>query len=1062
MNILKLIFGTKTQRDLKKLRPLVSRINEIEREYQKLSDDELKAKTAEFKARLAKGETLDDILCEAFAAVKNACRRLTEAKVTREVCGHELTWEMIPFDVQLIGGIVLHQGKISEMQTGEGKTLVATLPLYLNALTGKGVHLVTVNDYLALRDSQWMGTLLEYLGLTVGCIQNYMSSAERREQYACDITYGTNSEFGFDYLRDNGMAYRAEDLVQRGHYFAIIDEVDSILIDEARTPLIISGPAAVSTHQYDELKPKIEGLVRRQRDLCNEIATEIKTALDSGDNDAAMEGLYKLYHGMPKHKQFLHLVEDPAVRKLHEQVESMMLTEMRKEYAHKLLDELLFTIDEKSREVALSDKGCETLDPANPELFVIPDLATAMSALDGDKTLAPQERAEKRRAIQADFALRSERVQNCDQLLRAYCLYEKDVDYVVQDNHVLIVDEFTGRILPGRRWSDGLHQAVEAKEGVQIERETQTLATITIQNYFRLYKKLAGMTGTAETEAGEFKEIYKLDVVPIPTNRPIRRVDYNDLIYKTQREKFAAIIKEVADCHGRGQPVLLGTVNVDTSELLSRMLRMAHIPHSVLNAKNHAREAEIVACAGQAGAVTIATNMAGRGTDIKLGPGVVWTPDSVIKSATALDTRQPGEPKTLRELLVDRPCGLHVIGSERHESRRIDRQLRGRCARQGDPGSSRFYISLEDSLMRLFGSERMSNIMARFGMQDGEALEHPWLNRSVETAQRRVEEQNFNIRKRTLEYDDVMNKQREVIYAFRNEVITAEPEAVRERILDVVNDIIMTQSEKFLSDKKSAHAEELVDWVHANFPVAIPLDEVVAFAGDPESAGKFIFAKIDEAYAEKCSFENPEMLPHVERMIILQSVDTQWQEFLRAMDELRHGVGLRAYGQRDPLVEYKREAFGMFEELMANIKMRIAQTIFRAYTSPETIERLRDFIGRAMATRRQQMQHAQVNVLGAAQTRAQALAQAQAQAQAQAEAPRPAPQGGPRIVVRGPAPVQPSQPISTPPPGLPPEAAGEPPAPRPMPIHADKPIGRNDPCPCGSGKKYKKCCGKDL
>lgn len=1033
MNLLKLIFGTKSQRDLKKLRPLVDRINAIEVEYQKLSDDELKAKTPEFKARIANGESLDDILCEAYAAVKNACRRLTEAKVTRVVCGHELTWEMIPFDVQLIGGIVLHQGKISEMQTGEGKTLVATLPLYLNALTGKGVHLVTVNDYLALRDSQWMATVLEFLGLTVGCIQNSMNSAERREQYACDITYGTNSEFGFDYLRDNGMAYRPEDLVQRGHYFAIIDEVDSILIDEARTPLIISGPAAVSTHQYDELKPKIEGLVRRQRDLCNTIASDIRAAIDAGDNDKAMDKLYQLYHGMPKHKQFLHLIEDPAIRKLHEQVESMMLTEMRKAYAHSLTDQLLFTIDEKSREVSLTDKGCETLDPSNPELFVIPDLASAMSALDGDSALSPQERTERRRAIQSDFTLRSERVQNCDQLLRAYCLYERDVDYVVQENHVLIVDEFTGRILPGRRWSDGLHQAVEAKEGVQIERETQTLATITIQNYFRLYSKLAGMTGTAETEAGEFKEIYKLDVVPIPTNRPIRRVDYNDLIYKTQREKFAAIIKEVADCHSRGQPVLLGTVNVDTSEILSRMLRIAHIPHSVLNAKNHAREAEIVAAAGQPGSVTIATNMAGRGTDIKLGAGVVWTPNEVIKSATALDSKIPGEPKTLRELLIDRPCGLHVIGSERHESRRIDRQLRGRCARQGDPGSSRFYISLEDSLMRLFGSERMSNIMARFGMQDGEALEHPWLNRSVETAQRRVEEQNFMIRKRTLEYDDVMNKQREVVYAFRNGIITSSPEEVRNRLLDVVNDLVMTQCEKYLSDKKSSQPEELVDWVHANFPVAIPLDHIAELAGEPEKAGEFIFSKIDEAYAEKCSFENQEMLPAVERMIILHSIDTLWQEFLRAMDELRHGVGLRAYGQRDPLIEYKREAFGMFEELMSNIKIRIGQTIFRAYTSPETIDHLQAFIERAKATRRQQASHAEMNAL--------------------ASAPRP------QAAVPVAAPARaPQQPISTPPPDMVEEGASRP---RPMPIRVQQEIGRNDPCPCGSGKKYKKCCGSD-
>lgn len=1033
MNLLKAIFGTKTQRDLKPLRPIVKRINEIELSYQSLTDDALRAKTIEFKERHAKGESLDSLLPEAFAAVKNGCRRLTAAKAQREVCGHVLTWEMIPFDVQLIGGIVLHQGKISEMQTGEGKTLVATLPLYLNALSGKGVHLVTVNDYLALRDSQWMGTIFNFMGLTVGCIQNSMSPQERRIQYNADITYGTNSEFGFDYLRDNGMATRSEDLVQRGHHFAIIDEVDSILIDEARTPLIISGPADVSSHQFDELKPKIEQLVRRQRDLCNDIAAAAKAALAAGDSEAARNSLYKLYHGMPKHKQFLHLIEDPSVRKLHEEVESMMLTEMRKEQARSLTDQLLFTIDEKSREVALTDKGCETLDPSNPELFVIPDLASQMSALDGDKTLTPSQRSERRHEIQSEFSVRSERVQNCDQLLRAYCLYEKDVDYVIQNNHVLIVDEFTGRILPGRRWSDGLHQAVEAKEGVQIERETQTLATITIQNYFRLYKKLAGMTGTAETEAGEFKEIYKLDVIPIPTNRPIRRVDYNDLIFKTQREKFAAIIKEVTECNRRGQPVLLGTVNVDTSEILSRLLRQAKIPHNVLNAKNHAMEAEIVAMAGQPGAVTIATNMAGRGTDIKLGDGVVWTEESLVKSQTSLDMKAPGGSKTLRDLLIDRPCGLHVIGSERHESRRIDRQLRGRCARQGDPGSSRFYISLEDSLMRLFGSERMSGIMARFGMQDGEALEHPWLNRSVETAQRRVEEQNFSIRKRTLEYDDVMNKQREVVYAFRNEIITASPEQVRERILDIVNDLVLTQCEKYLSEKKASRPGELVEWVHANFPVAIRPDAIAPLAGNPEKAGELVFAEIESAYAEKCSFENQEMLPAVERMIVLHSIDTLWQGFLRAMDELRHGVGLRAYGQRDPLVEYKREAFGMFEELMANIKMKIGQTIFRAYTSPETIDRLREFAIRALEQRRQKTLHPE------------------------SESPQPAEAAPPPRAAQIPSQGRPAPHMreSLPPPGMPRPSA--------MPqasLQAMQNAGRNDPCPCGSGKKFKKCCGR--
>jgi preprotein translocase subunit SecA len=1016
MNFLKALIGTKAQRDLKKLRPLVARINAIEAGYQSLPESALRAKTAEFRDRLARGETLDDLLCEAFAAVKNACRRLCGSK--RMVCGHEIVWDMVPFDVQLLGGIVLHQGKIAEMQTGEGKTLVATMPLYLNALAGHNVHLVTVNDYLALRDSQWMGAVYEYLGLTVGCIQNHMSPAERRAQYACDITYGTNSEFGFDYLRDNGMAVDPGQLVQRGYHYAIVDEVDSILIDEARTPLIISGPAAVSSHQYDELKPRVEHLVQRQREICNRLVQEAREAVAAGDNDTAMRRLYQVYHGMPRHKQFLHMIEEPAVRKLHEQVESMMLTEMRKEEGRELLETLYFTIDERSREVALTEKGCELLSPGEPEMFVLPDLVGAMSALDGDTTLDDAARAERRRRIQADFMTRSERVHNVDQLLRAYCLYERDVEYVVQDNRVLIVDEFTGRILPGRRWSDGLHQAVEAKEGVQIERETQTLATITIQNYFRMYAKLAGMTGTAETEAAEFRDIYKLDVVPVPTNRPVRRVDGNDLIFKTQREKYKAIIEEVVARHERGQPVLLGTVSVDTSEVLSRMLRMARIPHNVLNAKNHAREAEIVAQAGQAGAVTIATNMAGRGTDIKLGPGVVWLDEETIKSQRTLDDRLPGG-KTLRQLLAERPCGLHVIGSERHEARRIDRQLRGRCARQGDPGSSQFFISLEDDLMRLFGSERIAGIMSRLGMQEGEALEHRWLNRSVETAQRRVEQQNFAIRKRTLEYDDVMNKQREVIYAFRGGIVRASGEEIRERILDVINDLVRTQCESLLANPREARARELAEWAQMSFPVAVRAEEIAPFAGRPDAAAELLFRRVEEAYNLKCGLEDPQMLPVMERQVVLHAIDTRWQEYLRSMDELRHGVGLRAYGQRDPLVEYKREAFSMFEELMSDIKTEIAQSVFRASTSLETLQRMM----RGAIDARRRFVHDDVRVLGG--DRETARPAAPAAAADDFDRAVAALSGGAAATLRRDVPK----------------------------------VGRNDPCPCGSGKKYKKCCG---
>lgn len=1030
MNLLKTLFGTKNDRDLKRLQPLVARINELEQSYQALDDQQLKAKTLEFRERVAGGETLDDLLCEAFAVVKNACRRLVGSE--REVCSHSLKWDMIPFDVQLIGGMALHQGKIAEMQTGEGKTLVATLPLYLNALSGQNVRLVTVNDYLARRDAQWMGHVLEFLGLTVGCIQNHMGPAERREQYSCDVTYGTNSEFGFDYLRDNGMAMEPDQVVQRGHYFAIIDEVDSILIDEARTPLIISGPAQrTSTMQYAELKPRVERLVRAQNEICNRVIAEAKKALEAGDEEGAMRCLFQVYHGMPKHKQFLHMLEDVEVRKLHEKVESMMMTDMRKAEARELREELLFFIDERTREVALTDRGNEELSPNDPDMFVMPDLVTALSALDGDTSIDDEERARRRQKIQADFMIRSERVHNVDQLLRAYCLYEKDVEYVVQDNHVFIVDEFTGRIMPGRRWSDGLHQAVEAKEGVEIEGETQTLATITIQNYFRLYQKLAGMTGTAETEASEFMDIYKLDVLVIPTNRPIRRVDSNDQIYKTQREKYRAIIAEVEKRHQRGQPILLGTVTVDTSEVLSRMLRMAKIPHNVLNAKNHAREAEIVALAGQSGSVTIATNMAGRGTDIKLGDGVVWVPDTTIKSQVKLDDKYDNGRKTLRELLIEKPGGLHVIGSERHESRRIDRQLRGRCARQGDPGSSQFFISLEDQLMRLFGSDRISGIMTRLGMQEGEALEHKWLNRSVETAQRRVEQQNFAIRKRTLEFDDVMNKQRTVVYDLRGEVLMSE--SAHERILDVFNDLALSQAERYLTQVKDAQPEELVNWVHETFPIVVRLEEVEACKGVPEKAAELIYARVAEAYKLKCSMEDQRVLPIMERAVFLSCIDQQWQDYLRAMDELRHSVNLRAYGQRDPLIEYKREAFGMFEELMSNIKNGVATSVFRA-TTVQNFQRLTAAQGRVRTV------YSDVNMLaggvqptdqlgggGVPEVKRQAEASFDAMLAAMEEGKGAAqPVAAVKPVVKGPA------------------------------------VGRNEPCPCGSGKKYKKCCGQGL
>src|SRR6266403_1407698 len=715
--ILKKILGSKNQRELRRLSPIVRRINEMDEQFKSLSDDGLRAKTAAWKEELSKipeltdqWKKLDEILPEAFAVVKNAARRLKERQHAFSVCDQPMIWDMVHFDVQLMGGVVLHRGRIGEMATGEGKTLVATLPLYLNALTGRGAHLVTVNDYLARRDAEWMGQLYSFLGLTIGCIQHDQEPDIRREQYAMDITYGTNSEFGFDYLRDNGMATTREQQVQRGYCYAIVDEVDSILIDEARTPLIISGPATISTHQYDKWKPLIEQLVRKQTMLCNRVASEAAEKFEQGDVETGGRFMFKVKLGQPRNKQLLRMMEDPDKRRAIDKAELSFYTDTRKEELFALKEELFFTIDEKSNEADLSEQGRAFLNPVDPNAFFLPVLIKELTEIDLDETLSDEEKDKKKSERQQHCDEQAERIHNISNLLRAYCVFDKDVQYVVEENKVVIVDEFTGRKMPGRRWSDGLHQAVEAKEGVQIDRETQTLATITIQNYFRLYQKLAGMTGTAETEANEFHDIYKLGVAVIPTNRPVARKDKNDSVYKTKREKYEAALKEIQTIHQQGRPILVGTISVEVSELLSRMLKKTGIIHSVLNAKFHQQEAEIVARAGQRGSVTIATNMAGRGTDIKLGPGVA---DS---------------------------GGLHVIGTERHESRRIDRQLRGRCARQGDPGSSHFFIGLEDDLMRLFGSDRIVKYMEKMGLEEGQELEHVVLNRSLGQAQARVEQ----------------------------------------------------------------------------------------------------------------------------------------------------------------------------------------------------------------------------------------------------------------------------------------------------------------------------------
>ena len=993
--ILKKILGSKNQRELKRLMPIVRRANEFDEQFKNFSDDELRAKTAAWKQEISKlpdiqeqWKKLDEILPEAFAVVKNAARRLKDRGQTFTVCDQPMVWDMVHFDVQLLGGIVLHKGRIAEMATGEGKTLVATLPLYLNALTGRGAHLVTVNDYLARRDAEWMGQLYNFLGLTVGCIQHDQEPDVRREQYAMDITYGTNSEFGFDYLRDNGMATTREQQVQRGYCYAIVDEVDSILIDEARTPLIISGPATISTHQYDKWKPLIEQLVRKQNMLCNRLASEAIEKFEQDDVEIGGRLMFKVKLGQPRNKQLLRMMEDPDKRRAIDKAELSFYQDTRKEELFQLKEELFFTIDEKSNEADLSEQGRVFLNPDDPNAFVLPDLINEFTEIDLDQTLSPEEKDKKKAERQQHCDAQAERIHNISQLLRAYCLFEKDVQYVIEENKVVIVDEFTGRKMPGRRWSDGLHQAVEAKEGVQIDRETQTLATITIQNYFRLYQKLAGMTGTAETEAAEFHDIYKLDVNMIPTNRPVRRTDSNDHIYKTRREKYNAVIKEIKEAHAKTQPVLVGSVSVEASELLSRMLKREKIPHNVLNAKFHMQEAEIVARAGQPGTVTISTNMAGRGTDIKLGPGV-----------TELG-------------------GLKVIGTERHEARRIDRQLRGRCARQGDPGASRFYVSFEDDLMRNFGAaDRMTKIMERFGLEEGQELEHRWLNKSVETAQKRVEQRNYLIRKRTLDFDDVMNMQRVVVYTWRNEIIDAEEP--RTHIYEVIDEAVPAKVKEYLEGEEPSYTG-LIHWINTTFPLGLTKEKAQFDTRTVDENGKFLLEKIKNAYERKSSHEEPTAVKSLERYIILNAIDRLWQEHLYAMDALREGVYLRGYAQKDPLIEYKTEAYDMFVELMANIKNEVLNNLFRSTSNLQAFENF-------LATLPQFL------------LREEGPTAPTATADARMRHPV-----GAMAAVGGDGDG---------------DGAGE--VSLDLPIRRSLPkVGRNEPCPCGSGKKYKNCCGR--
>jgi preprotein translocase subunit SecA len=946
---LKGVFGSKNERELKRMAPIVDTINRLEPQYQALSDADLKAKTLEFKERYTKGETLDELLPEAFAAVREASVR---------VLG------MRHFDVQIIGGIVLHEGKIAEMKTGEGKTLAATLPLYLNALTERGAHLVTVNDYLAKRDAEWMGGIYNFLGLSVGVIVHGMNDEERKKSYGCDITYGTNNEFGFDYLRDN-MKFSLEDYVQRDFHYAIVDEVDSILIDESRTPLIISGPVEHSENEiYAEVKPQVINLKKNQATIIRSILKDVRSRLqDEGHGDKTIEMLLQVKRGDPKNPVYLDIIsKNPSFKKEIDRTESLLRSQ---KILPDLDQDLYCTIDERNNSVELTEKGIKLLSSSGLGDFVLLDLDDESHNVRADESLSEGEKAERLKDLEDRYMRSSDLLHTTQQLIKAYWLFEKDVHYVVKDGQVVIVDEFTGRMMPGRRWSDGLHQAVEAKEGVGVAGENQTLATVTFQNFFRMYEKLAGMTGTADTEAAEFASTYKLDVIVVPTNKEMIRKDFPDAIYKTEREKFKAVLKEISELYEKGQPVLVGTISVEKSEMLSKMLKRSGIPHSVLNAKHHEKEAEIIAQAGQAKTVTISTNMAGRGTDIVLGEGV-----------TALD-------------------GLHILGTERHESRRIDNQLRGRSGRQGDPGTSRFYLSLEDDLLRIFGSDRIASIMNRLGMEEGQPIEHNLISRAIENAQKRVEGHHFDIRKHLLEYDDVMNKHREIIYSLRKDLLSGD--GVQEVIRSMADEKVQVLVDTFTNPKDYPE-----DWdIQGLRENVARLFGFLAKIG-PEDLGAerfdqlktedlilLINEQVQESFGERENRFGKEELRALEKIIILQIIDNQWVAHLQDMQNMKEGIGLRGYGQLDPLREYQKEGFSLFEELMDRIREETLSTLSR-------IQVLRKRPEQEMPQRQKrpmQLSHGDDG-------------------------------GTPTTFKR-----------------------------------EGKKIGRNAPCPCGSGKKYKKCCG---
>ena len=998
-NLIAGAFGTKHDRDVKRMEPLVEAVNEWADEYQTLDEAQFPEKTREFRTRWEDGEDLDDILPEAYGLVKEACRRMIGRSWFVPGQG-DMVWDMTPYDVQIIGGIVLHEGKIAEMATGEGKTLVALFPMYLNGLTGRGAHLVTHNEFLATRDRAWMGPVFEFLGLTVECLQNNDPDVERKKAgYQADVTYGTTNEFGFDYLRDN-MKWRIEDRVQRSHPYAIVDEVDSILIDEARTPLIIAGQVSESnTGKYAESLPDVQKLVRAQTRFAAKIVSEAETMLENeeDDYDAGIK-LLQAQRGMPKNKKLLKLQQEPGIKKLIQQVEGDYIREKKMPV---LDDELFFTVDEKTRHTEINEKGRELLSPGEQELFIIPDLGEGIVEIESDASLSEQQRNERKAELEKLYAERSERIHNMHQLLQAYAIYEKDIDYVIENGKVVLVDTFTGRLMYGRRLAEGLHQAIEAKEGVKIEQETRTVASITIQNYFRMYEKLAGMTGTAVTEASEFFAIYKMDVVEIPTNQPIRRTDHDDVVFRTRREKYNAVIDEIEELNEKRQPILIGTTSVDASETLSRMLKRRGIKHNVLNAKFHQQESEIIAKAGQPGSVTIATNMAGRGTDIKLGTGVV-------------------------EL-----GGLHIIGTERHEARRIDRQLRGRSGRQGDPGSSRFYLSLEDDLMRLFGSERIASVMDRLKIPDGEVIEHSMVTRSIERAQKRVEAQHFDMRKHVLEYDNVMNQQREAVYDRR--LLALERKNLREDVVEMIRGVAERKVAEY-TDPKTYPEDWDLDGLSAdlarNFHVAVAVAEDEMADLNVESLVELADEKMLESYERKESAlaPSPELMRDLERFATLHVIDNAWQEHLYEIDRMREGIGLRAYGQLDPLIQYKKEAYAMFEELWDRLDEEIVKTVFNAELAETRMPR------QETPTNMRAIHQEAPAMAGMAGTAtedpdAEAGAQQRGRAGRSGRARQSGRRGG--------------------------HSDGDP----SRPVRVEQKIGRNAPCPCGSGKKYKKCCG---